>query len=443
MRLSTKKIIVGLNEKLGSERFKKNHITNPIFFTRNRCINFTIVMVSLINKLSKSLSIEITKYLQRFGQSIVSKQAYSKARYKVSHQAFIELNETFVTSYYSQGEYQLFRNRYLLLAADGSDYELPWQPDIIEEFGTHDNGQGQPKCLSKGVNIWDVVNQINISSSFGTYRKSEKAYFKDAWKSTLNLLDEAKFKAKKLLLLDALYPQFALMARLSTENTDFIISCGASFCREVIVFMKTQKEEATLVIPIFSDSDRKSVFKKQYPNLIIPQEIKVRVIRLRLENEPDRCLLISLGLKEFDSKEIQQIFLMRWGQETSFRFDKSRSEVENFASKKGEGIYQEFYANLFANNLTQLLIQDAQLLLDEKQKSKNNKHHYYINQSVAKGLMKDELPVLLHQLEDTDKFCNRMIELFLKNTVPRIPNRSFPRQRKHKLKFSMNYRRIF
>jgi len=220
--------------------------------------------------------------------------------------------------------------------------------------------------------------------------------------------------------LDALYPQFALMTRLSGENADFIISCGASFCREVIEFMATQKEEATLIIPILTDNDRKYVFKKQYPNLTVPEEIKVRVVRLRLANEPDRCLLVSLGLNEFDSKEIRKIFLMRWGQETSFRFDKSRSEIENFASKKSEGIYQEFYANLFANNLTQLLIQDAQLLLDEEQKSKNNKHHYYINQSVAKGLMKDELPLLLHQLEDIDSFCNRMIQLFMKNKVQNL-----------------------
>jgi len=154
MKLSTKKIICELNKKLGSDIFKKNHILDSVFFTRDRNLNFIIVMVSLINKLSKSLSVEITKYLQRFGKAIVSKQAFSKARYKVSHQAFIELNETFVTAYYSQGDYQLFQDKYLLLAADGSDYELPWQPDILEEFGTHDNGQGQPKCLAKGVNIW-------------------------------------------------------------------------------------------------------------------------------------------------------------------------------------------------------------------------------------------------------------------------------------------------
>lgn len=400
-------------------------------------------MVSLINKLSKSLSVEITKYLQRFGKGIASKQAFSKARYKVSHQAFIELNQTLMSAYYTHGGYQLFRNKYLLLAADGSDYQLPWQTEIVEHFGIHDNGQGRKRCLAKGVNIWDVVNQMNICGAFGEYKKSEKVYFREAWKSTLNLLGETKLKAHKLLLLDALYPQFSLMASLSADNTDFIISCGATFCREVISFMKTGKEEELLTIPIASDRTRKSYFKKQYPDLAVPDEIKVRVVRLRLKDEPDRCLLTSLSSEEFDQKQIRQTFLMRWGQESSFRFDKSRTEVENFASKKMEGIYQEFHANLFANNLTQLLVMDAQQILDEKQKAKNNKYHYNINRSVARGLMKDELPLLLHRKENISTFCDRMILLFLKNTVPRIPNRSFPRIKKHKLKFPMNYRRIF
>ena len=162
----------------------------------------------------------------------------------------------------------------------------------------------------------------------------------------------------------------------------------ATFCREVKAFMKTNKKEALLTMPIASDRNRKHRFIQQLPNYKIPQFIEVRVVRFTRKHQPDRCLITSLSEQDFTYKEIQKTYLLRWGQETSFRFDKSRSEVENFASKKSEGIYQEFYANLFANNLTQLLVNDAQEILDKEQKSKNNKHQYKINRSVALGLMK-------------------------------------------------------
>ncbi|HAD12269.1 MAG TPA: hypothetical protein DCF33_07500, partial [Saprospirales bacterium] len=77
--------------------------------------------------ITKSLSVEITGFLQRilgrFKEG--SKQAFSKARYKIKAEAFIDLNDTFVNAYYESGDYQLYRGKYLLLATDGSDYELP------------------------------------------------------------------------------------------------------------------------------------------------------------------------------------------------------------------------------------------------------------------------------------------------------------------------------
>ena len=177
MKSSTHEIINHLQLKIGSEDFKDNHRVQANFFTRSRFLNFTTVMMSLINKLNKSLSVEVTKFLQRFGKGIVSKQAFSKARYKISHKAFIELNETLLNGYYTKGDYQLFRKKYLLLAADGSDYQLPWEKDIVHHFGIHDNGQGGQRCLGKAVNIWDVVNQMNLSSFIWRITKRRKGLF--------------------------------------------------------------------------------------------------------------------------------------------------------------------------------------------------------------------------------------------------------------------------
>jgi len=70
--------------------------------------------------------VELTKLFQQFGLGdIGSKQAFSKAQYKIRAEAFIDLNDTFIRAYYEQRGYHLYPEGYLLLASDSLDYELP------------------------------------------------------------------------------------------------------------------------------------------------------------------------------------------------------------------------------------------------------------------------------------------------------------------------------
>jgi hypothetical protein len=401
------------------------------------------VTLLILNNISKSLSVEVTKFLQKFfglGHD-ASKQAFSKARYKLRAEAFVDLNDTFVQAYYGAGGVQLYEGKYLLLASDGSDYELPWEEELRKAFGVADNGQGKkPMCMAKGVKIWDVLNRMTVASQLGSYNTAEIRIFDEVWPKALKLLKSVQ-KARVLLLGDMHYPSFARMLDFIGAEEDFLFRCPPTFCREVKAFMKGPEDDKILQIPLSTDFWRKSRMKLNQGRKV-PPALSVRAVRFVKLNGETACLLTSLPKTEMTAAEIAKIYPYRWGEEVSFDFDKNRAEIENFSAKMPQGILQEYHANTLLTNLTQLIVEDAQELLEEEQQAKTNKYEYQINRAVAAGLIKDEIPKMLFGKERPATFYNRMIKLILKHREPVRPGRSFPRKRKHKLRFSMNSRRV-
>lgn len=401
-------------------------------------------MLAILNHISKSLGVELTKFLQRFGGGVLgSKQAFSKARYKIQAEAFIDLNDTFVKAYYEQGGFQLYKDKYLLLASDGSDYELPWNEEMQEAFGIVDNKQNkQPMCMAKAVKIWDILNHLTVSAQLGHYDIAEIEHFRLAWQKALNLLC-SRIDASLLLLGDMHYPSFWLMADIQTQGQHFLFRCPPTFCREIKQFMQAEALEALIDITIAKDSARKHHFKKRTTFSQVPQTLRVRALKFKRPSGETTCLVTSIAPQDLDYDCICALYPYRWSEEVSFNFDKNRTEIENFSAKMPQGIRQEWHANVLATNLAQLLIEDAQELLDEQQSNQSNKYVYQINRSIALGIIKDEIPKMLFGKEKPSKFYNRIIKMIIRHREPIRPERTFPRKRKHRLRFSMNLRRIF
>jgi hypothetical protein len=74
-----------LRVMIGSDEFKNEYRQNEKDFTRNRILTFVGLVVSQINLMSKSLSVEVSKFVERFFSlaSDYSKQAFSKRRMRL------------------------------------------------------------------------------------------------------------------------------------------------------------------------------------------------------------------------------------------------------------------------------------------------------------------------------------------------------------------------
>lgn len=430
-----------LQTEIHSSTFKSLFRLNKSDFTRRCILDFPTMIGSILNRMSKSLSVEINQFLFNFGWKknlTVSKQSFSEARYKLKHEAFIHLNNKLIKSFYQNNEHELYLNKYLLLASDGTTYRLPYEQELIDEFDVMDNGQTKA-VLAKGVKIYDVLNRLSLCSRLTDYRTVENQNFDACWKQVKQLIDLSAHQV--ILLGDRHYPNFKRILDFDNQQVKFVFRCKAGFCTEVKEFVSGNKNDDILTIDLSLKSRPYQLKKQGVENA--PKTLKVRVVRVPMEQQQDVILLTSiLDDKELSTSQIQELYTYRWAVETSFNLDKNRIEIENFSSKTVLGIKQDFHAALLTINLGELIIAEAQKELNQQQKSKTQKYNYQINRSVALGLMKDQIPNFFLAKENATDFFIRMKDLFLRFKEPIRPGRSFPRKAKHNLKYSMNMRRV-
>jgi len=133
------------------------------------------MVVFFLKGASKSLSVELEDYFQIHGkqETTCSKQAVSKARMKLKHEAFIVLNDAALEEYYDTN-YKTYKG-YRLLAADGSMIELPPGESIREEYGSSNNSKQRVNC-GWSVVFYDVLNEMIVSAKLHKYGKSERQY---------------------------------------------------------------------------------------------------------------------------------------------------------------------------------------------------------------------------------------------------------------------------
>ncbi len=422
--------------------FQKRHKTKPNVFTRTRILSFKLITLIILNKISKSLNVEVNRLLTKLLSPLVSKQAFSKARYHLKASAFIELNDVLLNWHYESNNPVLYKNKYCLLSVDGTDLHLPWTASLVAEFSQMDNGKmKQPMCIAKGIKVWDVLNKLNIATKLYAYEVAEIKMFKDIWTRVLPQMNTMT-KAPKILIGDMAYPAFWMFHMLQSQGVEYVFRCKKDFCKEVVAFSHGTNQDSVLDLDM-NQRGRKQLLIRQGIQEPIPDIISVRIQRIKKANGEQTYLVSSLDQDQVNSNELKDIYKLRWGHEVSFHFDKNKMEAENFSTKKPQGIRQEWQAGMLAANLGQLMINDAQQILDEQDQQKTKKYKYKINKSVALGLIKDELPMVINGQQTFKEFYDKMIPLILKFKEPIRPNRSYPRVNKHNKKYHMNMRKIY
>ncbi len=121
----------------------------------------------------KSLQNVVNEAMTWLDVEPVTASAFSQARDKFKHTAFIELNTTaIVNTVYGDGEYRTFWGL-RILAVDGSKILLPDSDVVRQEFGTiaYSNGpeggvQGERPYALASV-LYDVLNRVGVDAVLG------------------------------------------------------------------------------------------------------------------------------------------------------------------------------------------------------------------------------------------------------------------------------------
>ena len=131
------RIIQNITSKIADQAFISDHRAQPEHFTRIRTLSFQIIFMLILRKTLKSLQLSLNElFMGGHIANTVSASAYTQARKKFKHRAFIELNDDIIDGFYSNNEAIKTWNQYRCLAVDGSKIILPNTKEIKEEYGS-------------------------------------------------------------------------------------------------------------------------------------------------------------------------------------------------------------------------------------------------------------------------------------------------------------------
>jgi hypothetical protein len=311
-----------------------------------------------------STSIELYKRFKTNNLEQIKAYSFCKNRYKIQANFFVKINSISTDLIYDLGKDVLKTwHKFTLRAIDGTTLQLPNKEDIRSEFGTHKNGSSKGTIthttMARLLLEEDVLNKIFTRSELFPIAKSELSATYD-WLLTPTI-------TKDLTLFDRNFGSFLMMYLMGKADKEFVIRLKVGANNVVKEFVRSGAVDRIVTFK----ADRKINYKEI--SVEAGTEIRVRLIRVTLPNGEIEVLATSLlDQVEYLTAEFGLLYHLRWGVETAIDILKNKFELTSFLAHKAQGIYQEVYATIFDYNIQQLLVEAAQIIVNERVKEKKN-----------------------------------------------------------------------
>lgn len=225
-----KLILNTIQKKSNSEDFISKHRIRSTSFTRKRKLTFKSLILFILGNSKTSLSLELSRFIDHLKlpeDMFITKQAFSKARQKISYSAFVELFKTSVSIILEKANIKTYRN-YQLVAVDGTTIQVPDTKENMEYFGFIKAHNSNPIALARASIIYDVLNDLIIDGNLVYYNTSEREIFKNLLKT---FVPHKKFTP--LFLLDRGYPSKESIELPDTKGFKFVMRVSTSFIKAV------------------------------------------------------------------------------------------------------------------------------------------------------------------------------------------------------------------
>lgn len=398
-------------------------------FTRNRKLTFSTLISFILNMHGGSLTSEVIDFFSTDGR-IVSSSAVVQMRDKLKAEAFRALMLGF-NRQMEKISTPKAENGLRILAVDGSEIQLPTNPDDEDSFFPGANGQ-KPYNLVRLNALYDLKLRVYLDAVIQK-RKNWNEH-----KALIQMVEDSTIE-NALVIADRGYESYNNLAHLqergwfylirikdgrtgivssldipNTDEFDLEISMNLtrSFTNEVKELRKDRNHYK--YIPQGVNFDYLPLLKGTYGTKPVFYNLNYRVVRIRINDELLETLVTNLPVEQYPPDKLKELYTLRWGIETSFRSLKYTVGMLHFHSKKAECIFQEVFASLIIYNFTEWIT--AQVIIQKP----TCKHAYKVNFTAAVHICRKLLSEKMHPPD--------VVELIAKYIVPIRPGRNYERR---------------
>lgn len=405
-------------------------------FTRNRKIGPKELIIYNLNKKGLSSKMEEYHFFKITGYKSISTPGMLKQREKLNPYIFEHLNDGLLNVYYQEckKEIKLYKG-YLLLAIDGSEFEIPNTKTSKESFGSITSGYKKTENVARAKvsMVIDILNKFVLDVCIEKHRTNDKKMAKIHREKV-----PSKFIGYKLInIKDRGYVSLEDMYYSIKNDIKFIQRIDSNAFKKEILQMKSNDE----IIEIEYEYNRIKYFKKTAPELyqyyMDGNTIKLRAIKIQLENETE-ILLTNL---DFSYEDMKKLYKLRWAIESAYHQLKENLKIETISSGKEVIVKQEILSQILVYNIAQSHVNVAEAKIEQTK----YKYKMKINHNMAIGLLKDYFIYILME-NDAQKrilLMNEFEQLILKYLCPIRKNRKYNRNKQIKNKHHINKRKTF
>lgn len=364
----------------------------------------------------------------------VTKGAFTQARSKLKPEAFKEINDVACASFYSGAPYHRWHG-YRLLSVDGSRLHLPNHPSVKEEFGEYLVGCHASTPVSMGLIslLYDPLNLLTLDSQIASWHESEQSLL-------LKHID--KLQVGDLLLADRGYPSIYLFYLLRSRGVDCCFRMKEDWWLSVRDFVDSGQKERIVEFNLPGKDVKKPYgidFRSEPP-------VRCRLVLVELENGEKEVLCTSLmDTARYPHELFQDLYHLRWSVEEGYKLLKERLDLEDFSGKTAKAVKQDFHAKILMMTLCAALsFPIEEKVRAESLKEKKNserKHEKKINRTSALGMFYD-IAVGIFIKKDFRSALEAFDRLMIKTCEIIRPDRTNPRNHKHKKVYYMNKKKL-
>lgn len=420
------RVIERARELLGDIGFIGRHRTRPEDFTRQRCFSFPVVMLLVLQKTLKSIQLHLQEFFEALSKEalqrrVASDGAWTQARAKLKHTAFIELNkEAVLKPLEASAEDLLLWRGMRLISNDSSLLRLPWSEVLFAHFGGQEviepDGTRKVRVPHARLSVaYDCLNRVAIDARVGTFNQGEIG---------LALEHLGFLRPGNLWVGDRGYSSYVMLARLRARNINFVVRCKRHSFREADELFSRNEDGASITTSLSAKRARGA-----NPDESLPETICVRFVSVRLSSGELEVLVTSLLDEEsFPPESLKEVYHWRWGVESFYGQLKGLLDLENLSGLTVEAMLQDIHAAVFLCGLESILSREAQNHLNHPSSPPRSKRHQQkVNHHVSFHTLKSRVIDLLIGKDPAEKVFAELTALFLAKPVAIRPERSSPR----------------